>query len=83
MEYEIEIYRNRIVKPIPGPKMFFLSNWNKEYFIYNYVFVLKGNGHIILVDTGCGNVDKFNEFAIKELEGKNIFNILKMRVSKL
>jgi len=48
MVYEIEIYRNGFTRA-PGPEMFFLSDWEKEYDLYTYIFIVKGNGLLSLL----------------------------------
>jgi len=74
MVYDIEIHRNGFTKA-PGPEMFFLSDWEKEYKLYTYVFILRGNGHTILIDTGCGDIEIINKMLSKEFEGKITFEL--------
>ena len=76
MNYKIEIYKNGSTKA-PGPEMFFLSDWEKEYSIYTYLFILKGNGHTILIDTGCGDIDVINKMLYEEFGGKISFDLPK------
>lgn len=74
MVYEIEIHRNGFTKA-PGPEMFFLSDWDKEYDLYTYIFIVKGNGHTILIDTGCGDIEIINKMLNKEFGGKITFSL--------
>jgi len=74
MEYEIEIYRNGVTKA-PGPEIYYLSDWDKEYLLCTYVFVVKGHGHTMLVDTGCGDISKINEMLLEEFKGKITFDL--------
>jgi len=74
MIYDIEIHRNGFTKA-PGPEMFFLSDWEKEYELYTYVFILRGNGHTILIDTGCGDIEIINKMLSKEFGGKITFEL--------
>lgn len=74
MKYEIEIYRNGVTKA-PGPEIFFLSDWGKEYLLYTYVFIVKGNGHTILIDTGCGDINIINKMLLREFKGKITFDL--------
>jgi len=74
MQYEIEIYRNGITSA-PGPEIFFLSDWEKQYKLYTYVFVIKGENFLMMADTGCGDIDVINEMLFKEFKGKITFDI--------
>ena len=74
MKYKIEIYKNGSTKA-PGPEMFFLSDWEKQYNLYTYVFIVKGNGHTILIDTGCGDIEAINKLLYKEFDGKISFEL--------
>jgi glyoxylase-like metal-dependent hydrolase (beta-lactamase superfamily II) len=74
MEYKVNIYRNGSTRA-PGPEMFFLSQWEKEFNLCTYVFIVKGGGHTIMVDTGCGDVSAINQMLFKEFEGKISFDL--------
>lgn len=85
MQYQVEIYRNGFTTA-PGPEMYFLNEWDTDFKLYTYVFLLKGNGKNILIDTGCGDIKCINEMLLEEFGGKitfelpeneNIDNILK------
>ena len=65
MKYKIEIYKNGSTKA-PGPEMFFLSDWEKQYNLYTYVFIVKGNGHTILIDTGCVDIEAINKLKLSQ-----------------
>ena len=56
-EYTIDIYRNGVTTA-PGPEIFYLSAWEKEYNLYTYVFVVRSEEHTMLVDTGCGEIGR-------------------------
>lgn len=75
MHYRIEIFRNGIVKSLPGPNVFMLSDWTKLYELYTYVFIVKGNNKTIVVDTGCGDVSKINKINLELYNGHNVFDI--------
>lgn len=75
MKFGIEIYRNGTVVSVPGPNVFHLWELNKFYQLYTYVFVLRGNGVTILVDTGCGDVEEINKNQIENYNGYNMFDI--------
>ena len=72
MKFEIEIYRNGTVDKLPGPSIYYLWEFNKLYQLYTYVYILKGQGITILIDTGCGDVKEINKN-----QGYDIFNIPK------
>lgn len=74
MEYKIQIFRNGATKA-PGPEMFYLQDWDKEYTLYTYFFVLRGGGHTMLVDTGCGDIEEINRMLQKEFAGKISFDL--------
>ena len=44
MEYQVEIYRNGVTQA-PGPEMFYLRDWDKQYTLCTYVFVLRRTHH--------------------------------------
>lgn len=73
-EYSIEIYRNGVTSA-PGPEIFYLSEWEKEYKLYTYVFVVRNDEHTMLVDAGCGNIEIINEMLYKEFGGKISFDM--------
>jgi len=75
MYYEIEIFRNGRIKSLPGPNIFRLSNYSKLYELYIYVFILKGKGKTIVIETGCGDVTEINRRNMEENEGYDIFEI--------
>ncbi len=75
MYYDIEIFRNGIVKSLPGPNIFRLSHYSRLYELCVYVFIIKGGGKTIVVETGCGDVTEINRRNIKENEGHDIFEI--------
>lgn len=74
MNYLIEIFKNGQTTA-PGPEMFYLSQWDKNYNLYTYFFQLKAAGKTILVDTGCGDIDNINEMLAKEFGGKISFEL--------
>jgi glyoxylase-like metal-dependent hydrolase (beta-lactamase superfamily II) len=74
MEYEVEIYRNGITQA-PGPEMFFLSDWDQEYTLYTYVFVVKNDEHLMFVDTGCGDISIINDMLYEAFKGKISFDL--------
>lgn len=74
MTYEIKIFRNGSTKA-PGPEMYFLSDWDKEYKLYTYFFIVKGEGKNILIDTGCGNIEPINKMLLEEFGGKISFEL--------
>jgi N-acyl homoserine lactone hydrolase len=76
MSYTIEIYRNGITSA-PGPEIFYLSDWEKEYKLYTYVFIVRNEEHTILIDTGCGDIDAINEMLYKDFGGKISFEMNK------
>lgn len=76
MEYEITIFKNGNTKA-PGPEMFYLNDWDKEYTLYTYLFVIKGYGQTILIDTGCKEVERINKMLDRAFNGKISFEIPK------
>jgi len=74
MKYQVEIYRNGVTQA-PGPEMFYLRDWDKQYTLCTYVFVLKSQQHTMLVDTGCGNIDSINKMLAEEFGGKISFDL--------
>jgi len=74
MEYKIQICRNGTTKA-PGPEMFFLQDWGKEYTLFTYLFILRGGGHTMLVDTGCGDIQTINRLLHEEFAGKISFDL--------
>lgn len=74
MQYEVEIYRNGF-STAPGPEMYYLSAWDTEFRLYTYVFVVKGLGKNILIDTGCGDTSSINAMLAKEFGGKIKFEV--------
>ena len=68
-EYTIEIYRNGVTSA-PGPEIFYLSDWEEEYKLYTYVFVLRSEDKTMLVDTGCGDISIINEMLYNDFGGK-------------
>lgn len=74
MEYKIEIYRNGQTTA-PGPELFFMKDWDKKYLLYTYVFIIRGNGLTMLVDTGCGDVEQVNKMLFEEFQGNITFNL--------
>jgi len=76
MNYEIEIYRNGFTKA-PGPEIFYLNDWEKEYELFTYVYVIRGENLLMLYDTGCGDIDIINEMLFKEFKGKITFDLPK------
>jgi glyoxylase-like metal-dependent hydrolase (beta-lactamase superfamily II) len=74
MKYQIEIYRNGVTQA-PGPEMFYLRDWDKQYTLCTYVFVLRSKQHTMLVDTGCGNIDGINRMLAEEFGGKISFDL--------
>lgn len=75
MQYRIEIFRNGMVKSLPGPTVFMLSDMTRLYELYTYVFIVKGNGKTIVVETGCGDVSKINRINLELHDGHSIFEI--------
>jgi glyoxylase-like metal-dependent hydrolase (beta-lactamase superfamily II) len=75
MYYDIEIFRNGIVKSLPGPNIFRLSHYSRLYELCIYVFIIKGNGKTIILDTGCGDVADINKRNMKDNERHDIFEI--------
>ncbi len=74
MEYNVKIFKNGSTKA-PGPEMYYLSEWDKEYTLYTYFFQVKGNGHNILIDTGCGDIDAINDMLLEDFGGKISFDL--------
>jgi glyoxylase-like metal-dependent hydrolase (beta-lactamase superfamily II) len=74
MSYEVEIYRNGTTQA-PGPEIFFLADWDKQYDLYTYRFVLRSEQHTLLVDTGCGDITPINEMLQREFGGKITFEL--------
>lgn len=76
MQYTVEIYRNGTTQA-PGPEMFYLRDWDKQYTLYNYVFVVRSREHTMLVDTGCGDITIINKMLAAEFGGKISFDLPK------
>ncbi len=74
MGYSIEIFKNGTTKA-PGPEIYYLSEWDQEYNLYTYFFLVKGNGQNILIDTGCGDIGEINEMLLEEFKGKITFDL--------
>lgn len=74
MQYSVEVYRNGVTQA-PGPEMFYLRDWDRQYTLYTYVFVVRGGGHTMLVDTGCGDVSVINRMLAAEFGGKITFDL--------
>lgn len=74
MKYNIEIYKNGETTA-PGPEIYFMKEWDKKYLLYNYVFVIRGNGKTMLVDTGCGDIEPINKMLLEEFGGTITFNL--------
>ncbi|MGM0368608.1 MAG: N-acyl homoserine lactonase family protein [Actinomycetota bacterium] len=74
MEYHISIFKNGTTTA-PGPEMYYLSDWEKEYTLYTYFFLVRGNGHNILIDTGCGDIEAINKMLFEEFKGKVSFEL--------
>lgn len=74
MNYEIEIYRNGFTKA-PGPEIFYLNDWEKEYDLFTYIYIIKGDNFLMIYDTGCGDIDIINEMLLKEFKGKITFDL--------
>ncbi len=74
MKYTIEIYRNGVAKA-PGPEIYYLSGWEKEYELYTYVFVVRNKERIMLIDTGCGDISLVNQMLEQEVGGRIYFDI--------
>ena len=75
MRFEIEIYRNGTVDALPAPNIYHLSDLNKLYQLYTYVYILKNGKNTVLIDTGCGDVEEINKIQIEKYNGQNVFNI--------
>jgi glyoxylase-like metal-dependent hydrolase (beta-lactamase superfamily II) len=74
MEYQVQICRNGTTKA-PGPEMFYLSDWEKEYNLCTYMFIVRGGGHTMLIDTGCGDIEAINRLLDEEFGGKISFDL--------
>jgi glyoxylase-like metal-dependent hydrolase (beta-lactamase superfamily II) len=74
MEYTIKICRNGTTKA-PGPEIFYLKDWDKEYTLVTYLFIVRGGGHTMLVDTGCGDIEPINRMLHAEFGGKISFDL--------
>jgi len=74
MKYSIDIYKNGSSNG-PGPELFFLNEWGKEFNLYTYVYVIKGNDSTIVLDTGCGDIEAFNQMLFEAFGGKIKFNM--------
>jgi len=74
MNYSIEIFKNGKTTA-PGPEMFYLSEWEKNYNLYTYFFQIKSGDKTILVDTGCGDTDIINKMLFEEFKGKISFDL--------
>jgi glyoxylase-like metal-dependent hydrolase (beta-lactamase superfamily II) len=74
MEYQVQICRNGTTKA-PGPEMFYLQDWDKEYTLFTYFFILRGGGHTMLIDTGCGDIGAINRLLHEEFGGKISFDL--------
>ncbi|MBM3706600.1 MAG: MBL fold metallo-hydrolase [Actinobacteria bacterium] len=75
MRYKIEIYRNGKVKSLPGSNVFLQSDPAKLYELYIYVFIVKGNGKTLIIETGCGDVSEINKTNMEQNSGHNFFDI--------
>ena len=49
----------------PGPEMFYLQAWDEKIPVTFYVWILEGNGKVILVDTGIRDVGEINPAIIR------------------
>ena len=74
MKYSIKIFKNGQTSA-PGPEMFYLSEWDRDYNLYTYFFQIKSGGKTILLDTGCGDTDIINKMLFKEFNGKISFDL--------
>jgi len=74
MKYTIEIYRNGVTTA-PGPEIYYLSDWEKEYNLYTYVFVVRSEELTMLVDTGCGDISLVNRMLEEEFGGRITFDM--------
>jgi glyoxylase-like metal-dependent hydrolase (beta-lactamase superfamily II) len=73
-QYEVQIFRNG-TSTAPGPEVYFLSDWDKEYVLYTYLYVVRGEGHTMLIDTGVDDIGPFNEMLLREFGGKITFDL--------
>ncbi|GAI85193.1 unnamed protein product, partial [marine sediment metagenome] len=69
-----EIYKNGETTA-PGPEIYFMKEWDKKYLLYTYVFIIRGNGKTMLVDTGCGDIEPINKMLLEEFGGTITFNL--------
>lgn len=74
MNYTIEIFKNGETSA-PGPEMFYLSEWERDYSLYTYFFQIKSDDTTILLDTGCGDIDIINKMLFEEFKGKINFDV--------
>ena len=76
MQYSVEIYKHGTTLA-PGPEMFYLRDWDKQYTLFTYVFVVRNREHTMLVDTGCGDITIINRMLAAEFGGKISFDLPK------
>ncbi|MGM0366774.1 MAG: N-acyl homoserine lactonase family protein [Actinomycetota bacterium] len=72
--YEVSIYKNGQTTA-PGPEIFFMKDWEKKYLLYTYLFLVKGGGKTMLVDTGCGDTGPINQMLEEEFGGEVTFDL--------
>lgn len=59
----------------PGPEMYYLSAWDEWINVYFYIWIVRGEGKIILVDTGIREVNEINPSIIKIFGEKGKFRM--------
>lgn len=81
MGYTVKIFKNGTTKA-PGPEMYYLSGWGREFNLYTYFFFVEGYGKNILIDTGCGDIDAINKLLLEEFKGKITFDLPESETTK-
>jgi glyoxylase-like metal-dependent hydrolase (beta-lactamase superfamily II) len=55
---------------VPGPQVFFQSDWNQQYEFAFYVFLIRGNGITALIDCGVDDPSLVNEVVLRTALGE-------------